>query len=65
MHIINNNLHTTRLQYKNQNATTREGNIELRSVIKHRRKKKQKTEQKTKNPRVPYKNNQTTLLAFS
>lgn len=38
-----------------------EGNIELRPPIEHRRKKKQKTEQKTQNTNVPNKNNQTTL----
>ena len=42
MHIINNTLHTTRIQYKDKNATTREGNIELRPVIEHRRKNKTK-----------------------
>ena len=62
MHITNNNLHTTRIPNKNQNATTKEGNIELRPPKQHRRKKKNR-ENKNKE-KVPDKTKQTKLTEF-
>ena len=67
---------TTRIRYKNKNATTREGNIELNPPKKHRNKKKNKTTKNKKKSKVPYKTGQqkltikkkekqTTLLSYT